>query len=171
MKGKMEAEVMGATDLAQFIEERGIAAEIVFLEDETPTVEAAASAVGVHPSQILKSVLFVVKEGADDLRPVLVVANGLSRISYKKLADYLGVSRRQVRIAQPAQVRELTGYAVGTVPPFGHRQSLQTLLDEGVIDEDEVYAGGGAINALIHLRVAEMQRVLNAEVVALSEEP
>jgi Cys-tRNA(Pro) deacylase len=165
----MEPAIMDATDLTQFIEEQGIEAEIVFLEDETPTVETAASAVGVDPAQILKSVLFVVKEGEDAFRPLLVVANGLSRISYKKLADYLGVSRRQVRIARPGQVKELTGYVVGTVPPFGHRQPLRTLLDEGVMDEEEVYAGGGAINALIHLQVAEMQRVLGAEVVALSE--
>ena len=38
---------MNDKDLAQFIEEHGIQAELVQLNRETPTVEAAATAVGV----------------------------------------------------------------------------------------------------------------------------
>lgn len=160
---------MDAKDLARFIEEREIDAEIVFLEDKTPTVEAAAEAVGVTPAQIVKSVLFVIKEGDEQFRPLMVVANGLSRIAYKKLADTLGVSRRQLRIARPAQVQAITGYPVGTVPPFGHKEAVPTLLEEGVTTQSEVYAGGGAINALMRLPVAELRRVLAAEVVAVAE--
>ncbi|HSM58173.1 MAG TPA: YbaK/EbsC family protein [Candidatus Sulfomarinibacteraceae bacterium] len=160
---------MDAADLARFIEQREIDADIVFLDDKTPTVEAAADAVGVTPAQIVKSVLFVVKENGDQYRPVLVVANGLSRIAYKKLADYLGVSRRALRMARPAQVKTFTGYTVGTVPPFGHKEALPTLLEEGVTAQTEIYAGGGAINALMRLTVAELQSVIGADVIALAE--
>lgn len=156
-------------DLARFIQDNDVDGEIVFLQDETPTVEAAADAVGVAPRQILKSLLFVIKEGEDDLRPLLVIANGLSRVSYKKLAAHEGVSRRQVRIARPKQVAAITGYAVGTVPPFGHSQPLPTLIDEGVLAQSEVYAGGGAINALLRLDAAELQRVVQANVASLTE--
>lgn len=156
-------------DLVHFIQENDIDAELLFLEDETPTVEAAADAVGVAPQQILKSLLFVIKEDEDDLRPLLVIANGLSRVSYKKLAEHQGVSRRQVRIARPKQVEKMTGYPVGTVPPFGHPRPLPTLIDEGVLAQSEVYGGGGAINALLRLDTAELQRVVQADVVSLAE--
>ena len=161
--------MLDATDLARFIRDNSVNGEIVFLQDETPTVEAAAEAVGVAPQQILKSLLFVIKEGEGDLRPLLVIANGLSRVSYKKVAEHQGVSRRQVRIARPKQVEAMTGYAVGTVPPFGHPRRLPTLIDEGVLDQSEVYAGGGAINALLRLDAAELQRVVQADVVPLAE--
>lgn len=161
---------MDAKDLEKYIEEEGIAAEIVLLEETTPTVEAAADAVGVSPRKIGKSLLFMIKEGKDAYRPLLVISNGLSRVGYKKLADYLGVSRKRVRIASPTQVKAVTGYEVGTVPPFGHREVLPTLLDESVTALDEIYAGGGGINALIRLPVVELRRVLDAEVVDLSEE-
>lgn len=161
---------MDAQDLVQYIETQGIEAELIFLEETTPTVEAAAEAAGVHPRQIGKSLLFMIKEGEDEYRPLLVVSNGLSRVGYKKLAAYLDISRRRVRIATPAQVKAVTGYEVGTVPPFGHRQRLPTLLDESVTALDEIYAGGGALNALVRLSVAELQRVLDGEVVDLSEE-
>jgi Cys-tRNA(Pro) deacylase len=149
--------------------EQGIDAEIIFLEEMTPTVETAAEAVGVRPQQIVKSLLFLLKGAEGELRPLLVVANGFSRVDYKKLAAYLDVSRRQVRIARPEQVAAITGYHVGTVPPFGHRQPLFTLVDEGVMREEEVYAGGGAINALVRLETAELQRALSAEIVPLTE--
>lgn len=160
---------MDAGDLQRYVDENRINAEIVFLEDETPTVEAAAQAVGVQPAQIVKSVLFVVKERENGAKPQLVVTNGLSRVNYKALAGYLGVSRRRVRMARAVEVEELTGYAVGTVPPFGHASPLPTLLDETVSEQEEVFAGGGAINALMRLSVDELQRVIEAEVVGLSK--
>lgn len=160
---------MDSRDLQQFLDEQNIEAEIVFLQEKTPTVEAAAEAVGVQPAQIVKSVLFVVKDRENGLQPQLVVSNGLSRISYKALADYLGVSRRRVRMARASEVEEMTGYMVGTVPPFGHSSPLPTLLDGTVLKQEEVYVGGGAINALMRLSVAELQRVLRAEVVGLSK--
>jgi prolyl-tRNA editing enzyme YbaK/EbsC (Cys-tRNA(Pro) deacylase) len=98
--------------LSKYITLLGIEAEIVDLEQETPTVAAAAEAVGVSPEQIIKSVLFLA-----DKRPVLVIANGFNRIDRKKLADHLGVSRRRVKIANAQQVLAISGYYAGTVPP------------------------------------------------------
>lgn len=160
---------MNAADLDSFITSRAIAAQIVFLADETPTVETAAAAVGITPVQIVKSVLFLVKEEADAPRPVLVIGNGYHRIDWRRLADYLAVSRRRLRLADAEQVQAITGFPVGTVPPFGHRTPLPTLLDEQVLAQTLVYAGGGAINALMRLHVAELQRVLQAPVVNLTK--
>ena len=49
---------MDEQDLIHFIQSQEISAELVLLDTETPTVEAAASAVGVAPDQIGKSILF-----------------------------------------------------------------------------------------------------------------
>ena len=141
---------MRASDLAEFIEQNEIAAEIVVLAQETPTVEAAAEAVGVSPDQIVKSVLFMVKKGEQELRPLLVIANGM-----------LGVSRRRLRMARAAEVESVTGYPVGTVPPFGHKEKLPTLLDRAVLRQEEIFGGGGAISALMRLSTEELQRVLD----------
>ncbi len=158
---------MDASDLQRFLLRESIEAEIVFLPETTPTVEAAAQAVGVTPPQIVKSVLFVVKDGQGATRPQLVIANGLARVNYRALARYLGVSRRKVRMARADEVWAMTGYEVGTVPPFGHTAPLPTVIDETVLQQDEVYAGGGSINALMRLQVQELQRVLRADVASL----
>jgi prolyl-tRNA editing enzyme YbaK/EbsC (Cys-tRNA(Pro) deacylase) len=57
--------------LARFITENAIAAEIVPMTLETPTVPAAAAALGVSSAQIIKSLLFMVR-----YQPVLVIASG-----------------------------------------------------------------------------------------------
>lgn len=151
-------------DLARFVRANTITAEIIHLPEETPTVATAAAALGVQPDQIVKSVLFLA-----DSRPVLVVANGTARIHRKQLADTLAISRRRIKMAGPEQVLAVTGFPVGTVPPFGHLQPLATLVDAGVLRETAVYGGGGAINALMRLTPQELLRITNGRIVDVVE--
>jgi Cys-tRNA(Pro) deacylase len=155
---------MNSRELARFIEQNEVEAEILFLQSETPTVAAAAEALGVQPDQIIKSVLFLAEE-----RPVLVIANGLTRINRKRLADVLNMSRRRVKMANENQVNTLAGYAIGAVPPFGHPQKLETLIDQGVLQQEEVYGGGGEINALMRVAVPELQDVTDGSIVDIAD--
>jgi prolyl-tRNA editing enzyme YbaK/EbsC (Cys-tRNA(Pro) deacylase) len=152
-----------AADLARYLAERNIQAELIHLPHETPTVEAAASAVNAHPDQIAKSILFLA-----DGRPHLVIANGLNRIDYKQLAGHLGLNRRRLKLAKAPEVLAITGFPVGTVPPFGHNQPLPTIIEARVLEQEELYAGGGEINALLRLTTTELQRVTNAPILSLS---
>ena len=56
------AEFLTAHDLERFLTRERIPGEILDLDVPTPTVEAAAQAVGVDASQIVKSVLFTVPD-------------------------------------------------------------------------------------------------------------
>jgi len=141
---------------------QGIPGEILILEIPTPTVEIAAQAVGVQPRQIIKSVLFdVLDEG------VLTISCGNRLVERRAIADLYGVGRKRVRLASPEVVLALTGYAVGSVPPFGHRQRLRTLLDPGVLEFSEIYAGGGSHNALVRLHPRDILRITQAEILDL----
>ena len=153
---------MDSIDLQQFLDDEAINAEIVHLATETPTVEAAARAVGCRPEQIGKSILFLAN-GA----PYLVIANGTTKVGYKALADYLAISRKRLKLANAAQVVDITGYEVGTVPPFGHLKRLPTIIESRVMNQETIYAGGGTINALMRLSTAELLRVSTAEVLSL----
>ncbi len=146
--------ILTSQDLQTFIQAQQIEAEIVHLPEETPTVASAAAALNVEPRQIIKSVLFLA-----DGEPLLVIANGTSRIARKQLADTIGMSRRRVKIASPEQVLAIGGFAVGTVPPFGHRTPFKTVVDSAVAEESLIYGGGGDINALLRLTPAELLRV------------
>ena len=155
---------MDEQDLTHYIQRHGIAAELVLLDIETPTVEAAAAAVGVVPDQIGKSILFMA-----DGQPVLVIANGTIRVGYKSLAGYLGISRRRLKLADASQVLLTSGYPVGTVPPFGHKTKILTILEAGIMAQQELYTGGGSTQSLLRIKVRELARVTAAEIVSLQD--
>lgn len=157
-----EATLLTVDDLAAYVRRNGLAAEIMRLETPTPTVLAAAMAVGSAPEQIGKSILFFIHDA-----PHLVIANGLYRLDYRRLAAYFGVGRRTIRLANAEQVAVITGYPVGAVPPFGHRQVVPTLIEARVLAQPIIYVGGGALDALVRLTTLELQRALAAPVVDL----
>ena len=149
-------------DLDRFIAESGIAAELTPMRADTPTVPAAAAALGVTPGQIIKSLLFLVRD-----EPVLVIASGDSPVDRRVLAERFGVGKKQVRLADAETVLRITGYAVGGVPPFGHAAAVLVLLDRAVSAHDAVWGGGGDDHTLLRIAPAELARVTNAEWVEL----
>jgi prolyl-tRNA editing enzyme YbaK/EbsC (Cys-tRNA(Pro) deacylase) len=128
------------------MDEKNITGEILHLDEPTPTVEIAAQVVGTQPEQIAKSVLFTVGD-----KRIIAITCGTRIIERRVIAKLYNVGRKRVRLANAEIVLETTGYPVGTVPPFGHKQSIRTLIDPGVLSHGEVFAGGGAHNALLRI--------------------
>jgi len=155
--------MLTSQDLQQFINEYQIAAEILPMEKDTPTVPDAARALGVEKEQIIKSLLFLV-----DGQPKLVIANGTRKVDSRLIARHFGVGRKRVKMAGPEQTLSITGYAVGAMPPFGHQARLPTIVDQGVTNHKEIFGGGGEINAMLRLTPEELVRVTGAEIVPVT---
>ena len=152
-------------DLQAYLSAHGVAAELIHLSEHTPTVETAARVMGTTAERIVKSLLFLLAPAGGEPAPLLVVASGTDRVDYRQVADCVGLSRKRVRLADAATVQAVTGYPVGGVPPLGHPARLRTLIDRRVLEQPEVYAGGGAINALLRITPAEIVRATGAEAV------
>ncbi len=144
-------------DLNAFLQANGIRGEILHLTAETPTVAAAAEALGVSVDQIVKTVLFLVNE-----QPHAVLANGTRRVDRKKLARHFGLSPNRVKLADAEAVLRYLGYAPGTVPPLGHVTPVPRLIERAVLGQDLIYAGGGGIHAMLKITVAELCRATGA---------
>lgn len=155
--------VLTNKDLQFFIDENQVIAEILPMEADTPTVPAAAQALGVAEEQIIKSLVFLV-----DGQPTLVIGNGTRKIDNRQIARHFGVGRKRVKMARPDQALEITGYVVGAMPPFGHQTRLKTIVDPGVMAHTEIFGGGGEINAMLRLTPQELLRVTGAEIVIVS---
>jgi Cys-tRNA(Pro) deacylase len=153
-----------SADLQRFIETQEIEATILPLTEHTPTVPDAARALAVEPEQIIKSLVFLVKD-----EPLLVINNGLTKVDRRKVADRLDVGKKQVKFASAEQALEITGYVVGSMPPFGHRRKLPTFIDPAVIEFEIIFGGGGDINAMLRLTSGELLRVTGGEVMRVSE--
>lgn len=152
-------------DLQHFIHTQGIAARLVAELGETPTVPAAAAALGVASDQIIKTLLFLIeKPGAVERVPVIVISNGESRVDKALLAEHFGVGKKRVNLAPAPVVLELLGYPAGGVPPFGHRTRLPVIVDASILALEDrfggvIYGGGGDDRTMMELTVVELLRV------------
>jgi Cys-tRNA(Pro) deacylase len=158
--------VFGPEDLKAYMAQQHIAGEIVHLDVPTLTVETAAAAIGTKPEQIVKSLLFRVRDGF-----ALAVTCGTLPVEKRVLAWHYGVGRKKVDLADAETVQAVTGYPVGGVPPFGHRQSIPTFLDLRVLNHKEVFAGGGGGSSLVRLNSEDILKFTRAEVLDLHSLP
>jgi Cys-tRNA(Pro) deacylase len=156
---------LGLPALEQFLQAHGIQGTLIPLSVPTPTVETAAEAIGTTPDRIVKSLLFLIDE-----RPVLVISSGTDRIERRNLAKHFHVGRTRVKLADAGTVLSITGYEVGAVPPFGHKQQLDVILERRVFQQPVVYAGGGSIESLLEIAPEEILRVTHATVLDLHDD-
>lgn len=158
----MSSHALGPEDLSAYMQAHLIPGEILQLSSLTPTVEAAARAVGTEAERIVKSILFLVAG-----RPVLAITCGTDRVETRALAARYGVGRKRVKLADAQTVMQETGFEVGAMPPFGHRYPLPTLLDPRVLAQPEVYAGGGSDSTLVRCSPRDILEATQAEVLDL----
>ncbi len=120
----------------------------------------AAQALGCRVAEIAKSV--VLKGGG----PVVVVISGDKRVDLEKLEQMLGA---KVEVATPDDVRSMTGYPIGGVPPFPHDDSVRVLPDRSLERFEWVWAAGGAPNTVFRIRTKDLIGLLAADPLDLAE--
>src|SRR6266571_4734735 len=124
--------------------------------ESTATASDAAAAIGTTVGRIVKSLVFMAGE-----QPVLVLASGPNRVDLTKVSRLLG---KPITRANADQVRTLTGFAIGGVPPVGHAQPLSTLVDRALLQYDEVWAAAGTPNAVFAIAPPDLVRITDGRV-------
>ena len=129
---------------------RGFAFQVVEFPASTRTAADAAAAIGCTVAQIAKSLVFRTKAGQ---RPLLVIASGVNRVNEKRLRDLAGET---IEKADADFVRERIGFAIGGVPPVGHREAIEIFIDEDLLALGEIWAAAGTPNAVFRLPAADL---------------
>ncbi|MGQ0520607.1 MAG: YbaK/EbsC family protein [Actinomycetota bacterium] len=132
--------------------------------DATRTALDAALAIGVDLGQIVKSLIFCV-----DGEVVVALVSGTNQLDEEKLARAAGGQRAWRESADV--VREATGFPVGGVPPFGHREPLRVFVDDDLLLHDEVWSAAGTPHANFALAPDTLVRATAATVCDLARRP
>lgn len=122
---------------------------------------AAAADLGVGIGAIVKSLVFAV-----DDEVVIALVSGPNRLDEHKLAVAAGGERAGRMDANTA--RAATGFPIGGVPPFGHRQALRVFVDEDLLGYDEVWAAAGTPNVNFGIAPDELVRASRGSVCDLA---
>jgi Cys-tRNA(Pro) deacylase len=139
----------------------GVVVDPVEFPAGTHTAEDAARAIGVEVAQIVKSLVFAV-----DGRPVVALVSGSNQLDEAKLASAAGgASARRV---DANTVREVTGFPVGGVPPFGHRTTVDVFIDRDLVGHDVVWAAAGTPDVNFSMEPAVLVKLTGAHVCDLA---
>jgi Cys-tRNA(Pro)/Cys-tRNA(Cys) deacylase len=147
------------SQLAEYLHRHPIDVKFVAPGVPTPTVSAAANALGVAVTSIVKTIVFT---GVGESY-VIAIANGKKRVSMARLAEVCGLL--QLRPATPEAVLSLTGYPAGGVAPLALPNDIPVVVDEAVAALDNAVAGGGRDDLLMCIKPSDIIR-LNDAVVA-----
>lgn len=143
--------------LRAIIEEKGIRAELLSFDRSCHSVTEAALTVGAEPTDFVKSICMVDRDG----HPIVAIVKGEDRASTSRVARALGIERP--RVASPGEILGLTGFLVGGTPGFGFDAVF--LVDPRVLEREVVYLGGGSDMALVRMGTSELVRANGGRVV------
>jgi Cys-tRNA(Pro)/Cys-tRNA(Cys) deacylase len=156
--------VAGGTRAIQVLERSGVVFEIheyVVARDDITYGEAVASALGVSPHRLFKTLIATV-----DGTPVVAVVPVSRQLALKKLARAAG--GKHAAMAEPAEAQRVTGYVVGGISPLGQKRTMPTFVDVGVDDSATVFVSAGRRGLQIEMAPNDLISLTEARKAELS---
>ncbi len=117
----------------------------------------AASALGVEPSRVFKTLVAAV-----DRRLTVAVVPVDGQLDLKALASACGAKRAE--LAEPSAAERSSGYVLGGISPIGQRKVLPTVVDDSALGFATVYVSGGRRGFDVELAPADLVAVTDATV-------
>jgi prolyl-tRNA editing enzyme YbaK/EbsC (Cys-tRNA(Pro) deacylase) len=136
--------------------------EVLEFDASTRTAADAAAAIGCEVAEIAKSLIF---RGQASGRAVMIIASGVDRVDEKKAAAAVG---EPIAGADADFVREATGFAIGGVPPIGHKTKPVVLIEEQLMRFAEIWAAAGTPNAVFCLTPSDLVEMTGGRVAAVA---
>ena len=138
-----------------------LSCEVVQMMDTTRSASDAARAVGCQVGQIVKSLIF---EGQISHTPILVAASGANRVNERAIEQSVS---EPVKMAKPDYVRQMTGFAIGGVPPVGHDRPLKVFIDKDLLQYDQIWAAAGTPHAVFKLTPDDLKTITAGTVISI----
>ena len=135
---------------------------IVCLEQTARTAQDAATALGCSVGAIVKSLLFSVGDNF-----VLCLVSGDKRCSLNKLKQIL--DEKDVSMANPDDVKKITGYTIGGVSPTGHLTKTKIYIDENLKNFNSIFAAAGHPNAVFEIDFENLKALTLGETKEITE--
>ncbi|NMB70423.1 YbaK/EbsC family protein [candidate division WWE3 bacterium] len=144
---------MSVETFKKYILDKGIDIKIIEAPSTTKSAKEAAAVHGVPVGSIVKSLLVKV-----DDRFVIYLTPGDVRLDFDLIKKEFNAS--EVRMANADEVKKVTGYSIGGVPPFGHKTRIETHIHPAFSNDYPLYAAAGSALANFETTLEELQKML-----------
>lgn len=139
----------------------GLACQVRELPGSTRTAVEAAETIGCEVAQIVKSLVFQGKQSGDGY---FVAVSGTNRVHEKRLGRLIG---EPIRKADAEFTRQVTGYAIGGIPPVGHVQRLKAFVDEDLFQYEVLWAAAGTPFSVFSTTPDQLKAMCDGELVCV----
>ena len=136
--------------------------KVIELEQTARTANDAATALGCKVGAIVKSLLFKAGENF-----ILCLVSGDKRCSLNKLKKIL--NEKDVSMANPDDVKRVTGYTIGGVSPTGHLTKINIYIEENLKNFNSIFAAAGHPNAVFEIDFEDLKGLTQGETKEITE--
>jgi len=141
---------------------KGLECKVVEFPASTRTAVEAAAAIGCEVGQIAKSLIFKTQQSS---QPVLIIASGPNRVHEKKIEALVGETLLK---ADADFVRDITGFAIGGIPPIGHTQPISYIfIDKDLLNYQTIWAAAGTPYAVFVLQSSDLAELTGGKIVEI----
>ena len=134
----------------------------IVLNSSARTAHQAAESLNTEVGSIVKSLLFKTEDGF-----VLCLVSGDKRCSLNKLKKIK--NQKDVSMADPDKVKEVTGFTIGGVSPIGHLQSIEIFIDQELSRFKSIYAAAGHPNCIFKIDFDNLIKITKGTVKNITE--
>lgn len=145
---------MAVNTFKSFLEENHIDdIQILISNETTHTAQQAADVHGVPVSNIVKSLLL-----KGEKQYYLVLVPGDKRLDIDEWKVKL--NEVDLKMADAVAVKNVTGYSIGGVPPFGHSEKITTYIADGFDKEITLVAAAGSANSVFKISFSRLEEIV-----------
>ena len=138
----------------QFLKKNNLDIEVIESQDKTHTAQQAADAHGIPVRNIVKSILVKI-----DNEFFLFLVPGDKKIDLEEKKREFNA--KNITIANPEEVKNITGYSIGGVPPFGHKQKIKTFVEKGFDKKENLLAAAGSPKCVFKIGLEELKKTIS----------
>ena len=127
---------------------------VIVLDSSAKTAIEAAFSLDCEVGAIVKSLLFKTENTF-----TLFLVSGDKKASLNKIKKTLNI--KDVSMASPDEVKNITGYTIGGVSPVGHLNKIEILIDHSLARFKNLYAAAGHPNCVFKTNFDDLQKITN----------
>jgi len=121
---------------------------------------------GNRPDQAAKAMVLDVRGGGGGRRHVLAILPGSRKLDFNAVATLF--EARKCGFASPDTAQELTGCAMGAVPPFALNPALTVVVDEDLLANDTLFFNAGRLDRSIELDTRDWLAAANPRIARIA---
>lgn len=138
-------------DLAAILQEQMADFEMIDHDCSIQTAQEGAEFFGIEVGQTAPTI--IVK--SENQYYAIITSGDSGRLDLEDLKEILKCV--ELRLAKPQEIKETTGYTVGTVPLVGH--ALPTIINRQIKRYSYIYGGTGLSNSTLKISPSDVIRL------------